>query len=172
MEESEMIWDDVIDPATGWLVPGRHFAELDEIQDEFGRAEDRARICRALRELLEALKPLIVSGTALISGTFVSRQPGPCEAPMVVVSPHDESTLESWTDAEELRFMHHESLEDVLVGSLGGSYLATLDPLGGAVQVYYSAPSDLDNWEQLIGAVTMSSGTDILGARGVVEVEW
>ena len=176
MEEAAETWDERIDPVTGWLRPGRHFAELDEIRSEFvaGKTPDRDRIWRALEILIMTVKDLIPSGILIIAGTFVSRQPGPSDAPTIWLVPHDVTALESWTDAEEERFILHGSIHDVIIGSLDAAYHPVIHPLGGALEVYFHEADDevFTFLVEAAGAITLTSGEDIVGARGVVEVEW
>lgn len=165
-----------LDPATGWLSPGRHDAELADIWQTF--APDRAEPTRwairlALEVLLNTVRELIPSGFLMISGTFVSTQPGPCDMPTVAVVPHDPTTLTAWTDVEEERFQQHLSRPDVIVGGPGEpEYLPVLHPISGALEVLYAEPDDADQLAQWVGSVLMTDGNEAPGARGVVEVEW
>jgi hypothetical protein len=177
VDEADLTWTDVIDPSTGWLRPGRHFAEFDELRAEFVErigGETRERIGAALHALLRVLKELIPSGSLFIAGGFVSRQPGDPEAPTNGIAPHDASAIESWTDAEEDRFMLHQSLHDVTVGAMGHAYVPVLHPLGGYLEVYYigDGESIIVELTAMMGAVVMSSGETTVGVRGVVELEW
>lgn len=166
--------DEIFDASTGWLIPGRHYVEIEDLGREFAPRSDRRRVetFKALEILLSAAKELLPSGILLIGGTFVSRQPGPVDPPVVAVVPHDASALEAWTDAEEARFLGFQSLHDVIVGSLGPDYYPVLHPLSGALEAYYCGFDDAGYFADLIGTVTSSDGRDIVGARGVLEVEW
>lgn len=166
--------DEIFDARTGWLLPGRHFVEMKALGKEFALKGDRRRTetFKALEILLSAAKELLPSGILLIGGTFVSRQPGPVDPPVVAVVPHDSSVLESWTDAEEARFVGFQSIYDVIVGSLGPDYIPVVHPLSGALEAYYCQLDDAGYFADLMGTVTSSDGRDTVGARGVLEVEW
>lgn len=163
------------DPSTGWLVPGRVDIELKELFVLFveGREDDRrVETWAAINLLLDCVKQLIPSGFLMIGGTFVSNQPGPCDRPSIAVVPHDASTLTSWHDAEEERFTGYVSLHDVTIGSLSSAYVPVLHPLSGLLEVLYCDPSDAEQVAGMMGAVTLANGRDVLGVRGVLEVEW
>lgn len=155
-------------------MPGLHYVELREIAAEFAPPHDRRRVETngALEILVSALKSLIPSGDLYIAGTFASHQPGPIDAPCVAVIPHDPTTLEVWTDAEEARFIGFESLYDVIVGGLGAEYVPVLHPLSGLLEVYYVPPEMAVEFAKWLGATTLSDGTEVIDARGVLEVEW
>ncbi len=163
------------DSTTGWLSPGRYDVDADYIRATFvtGRGDTRREeIWSAFELLLIAVKELIPSGFLLVAGTFVSHQPGPCDTPSIAIVPHDPSTLTVWTDAEEDRFLRYQSIQDVLVGSLGGQYFEVLHPLSGLVEVIYCNPVDAADVALWMGAVTESTGAIMVGVRGVLEVEW
>jgi len=167
--------DALLDGGTGWLLPGRHDVEWEDIGRSFVDASSdrhRGEIWGGLQLLLDAAKELLPSGFLMISGTFVSTQPGPCDRPTVAVVPHDSSALTVWSDAEEERFSGYLSLHDVIIGSLGPSYMPILHPLSGLLEVLYCDLSDAEQLAQWMGSVTLSDGTDKVGERGVLEVEW
>jgi hypothetical protein len=165
--------DELFDPHTGWLVPGRHYVDFGDLA-VFAPPGDRRRVetFKGIQILLSAVKELLPSGDMFIAGTFVSRQPGPVDPPMIAVVPHDSSALEAWNDAEDARFTALQSLHDVIVGSLGPDYFPVMHPLSGLLEAYYCPPESAVEFVSFMGAVTTSDGEDIVGARGVVEVEW
>lgn len=165
------------DAGTGWLTPGRYDFDFDDLDEEFvtGRGDvRRGEILAALDLLLSCVKELIPSGYLMISGTFVSNQPGPgpCDRPTIAVVPHDPSTLTTWTDAEDERFTGYLSLHDVIIGSLDAMLMPVLHPISGLLEVLYCDPSDAEIVAGMMGATTLADGTEIVGARGILEVEW
>ncbi|GAA1785466.1 DUF6932 family protein [Agromyces lapidis] len=168
-------WAVLLDPGTGWLVPGCHPLEMEDIYAEFVAHTsewDRRTTWMALEHLLKHSKELFPSGRLLIGGTFISRQVGPCEAPEVAVVPDEPSSMELWTDTEEARFQLCMSLHDVIVGSLGPDYFEVLHPFAGRIESFFVVPDDVDQVTTWMGTSTLLSGEDLPGHRGVVEVEW
>lgn len=180
MGEENFIGEDpelteLLDDNSGWLVPGRHFVEMEDIYREFVSFTldwDRRTIWLGLQQLLEHAKQLFPSGRLLLAGTFVSKQAGPCDAVEVAIVPDEPSAVELWTDAEEHRFQLCSSLHDVIVGSLGADYFEVLHPFGGRIESYFVVPDDVEQMTMWMGGVTLPTGQEILGHRGVLEVEW
>jgi hypothetical protein len=171
----EIDWDSIIDPATGWLVPGTHEVELDELSAEFVlKPSDplREHTWAAFLGLLHQTKVLYPSGRMLLAGTFVSRQVSPVDILSVVIVPDEPTTVEQWTEAEWDRFYQHVSLYDVILGSLGPTYMPVLHPFGGRIEVIVCHPDDADDVMSWMGAVLLADGREMTGARGVAEVVW
>ncbi|WP_438354375.1 DUF6932 family protein [Microbacterium sp. CJ88] len=167
-------WAMMLDERTGWLVPGVHEVEMEDVYREFAAdgGSDRRTAWMALEQLLAHLRELFPSGRLLLAGTFVSRQAGPCEALEVAIIPDEPSTIEHWTDSEEHRFQLCMSLHDVIVASLGPEYFEVLHPFGGRLESYFVVPEDADQVVTWMGTVTLPTGDDVPGYRGVVEVVW
>ncbi|MFC5500678.1 DUF6932 family protein [Lysinimonas soli] len=166
--------DDRIFSMDGWLVPGRHEVEMDDIFEEFAPASDnrRVEIWKALEILRSVCNEYFEGGVLLLAGSFVSRAAGPVFLPTIAIVPENQSDLTNWSDAMEERFMGFLSLHDIIVGALGPTYVPVLHPLSGCIEVLYCEPQDADQLVLWMGTVTMSSGEDIVGARGVLEVAW
>lgn len=165
-----------MDPATGWLQPGVLDVEMEDIYREFvaDGGRDRQTVWLALEQLLHHVKELFPSGRLVLSGTFVSRQEeaAPVEALDVAIVPDEPSAAEQWTDAEEERFMLCCTLHDVVVASLEGQHFWEMRPFAGRIDSYFAVPDDLDRVRMWLGAVTLATGEEVLGGRGVLEVEW
>ncbi|WP_349309348.1 DUF6932 family protein [Microbacterium sp. MM2322] len=172
--EDGMDWATVLDDRTGWLLPGVHEVEMEDVYREFAAdgGSDRRTAWLALEQLLTHLKELFPSGRLLLAGTFVSRQGGPCEALEVAIIPDEPSAMEHWSDNEEHRFQLCMSLHDVIVASLGPEYFEVLHPFGGRMESYFVVPKDADQVVMWMGTVTLPTGDDVPGYRGVVEVVW
>lgn len=158
----------------GWLLPGRHEAALDDVERAFVPDTDarRVSIMRGIRVLVSECTGAWSGGVLLIAGDFVSRHPGPVSRPTVVIVPDVPGETEDWTLAQWERVRAQFSLADVIVGSLGPDYIPVVYAMSGLLDVLLAFPEDADAVAGLIGAVTMSDGSDVLGARGVLEVGW
>lgn len=158
----------------GWLVPGRHEVALEEIEAAFVPADDarRVSILRGMRVLVSECAQAWGGGVLLIAGDFVSRHPGPVSRPTIVIVPDTPGDAEDWAESQWERVRAQFSLADVIVGSLGPDYVPVVYAMSGTLDVLFALPEDVDTITQLIGAVTMSDGSDVLGARGVLEVGW
>ena len=158
----------------GWLLPGRHEVALDDVEDQFVNEGDarRVSIMGALRILVSACTEAWGGGLLLIAGDFVSRHPAPVSRPTIIVAPDNPSDANDWTDATAERITGFWSLHDVIVGSLGPDYIPVLHPLSGILEVLYCEPDDVEQVVQWVGTVTLADGSDVFGARGVLEVGW
>lgn len=173
--DAEIDWDAIIDPKTGWLRPGTHEVEIEELQEEFvAKPSDplRDHTWTAFLALLYQTKALYPSGRMFLAGTFVSRQVSPLDILSVVLVPDEPTTVEDWIEAEWDRFYQHISLYDVILGSIGPTYLPVLHPFGGRIEVIVCHPDEADDVVSWIGAVLLGDGREIPGARGVAEVIW
>jgi hypothetical protein len=173
--DDEIDWDAIIDPATGWLIPGIHEVEIEELDLEFVIARNdalREHTWTSFLGLLHQTKALYASGRMLLAGTFVSRQVSPLDILSVVIVPDEPTTIEQWTEAEWDRFYQHISLYDVILGSLGPTYMPVLHPFGGRIEVIVCHPDDADDVVSWMGAVLLGDGREMPGARGVAEVVW
>lgn len=168
-------WAVLLDDQTGWLLPGCHPVEMEDIYSEFvafTQEWDRRSTWMALEQLLKHAKELFPSGRLLIGGTFVSHQPGRCDAPDVAIVPDEPTAMELWSDAEEARFQLCTSLHDVIVGSLGPDYFDVLRPFAGRIESFFVSPEDAEQVMMWMGAAILPSGAELPGHRGVVEVVW
>lgn len=158
----------------GWLLPGRHEASLDEVEATFVPNTDarRVSIMRGIRILISGCTEAWSGGVLLIAGDFVSRHHGPVSRPTVIVVPDEPGEADSWPESKWDRVRGYFSLHDVILGSLGPDYAPVLHSMSGLLEVELAYPEDADAVGAIIGAVTMSDGSDLLGARGVMEVGW
>lgn len=158
----------------GWLLPGHHEVALDDIEEAFVPATDARRISimRGLRILISECTHAWSGGVLLVAGDFVSRHPGPVSRPTVVIVPDEPGDAEDWSEAQWERVRSHFSIADVIVGSLGPDYIPVVYAMSGLLDVIFAFPDDVDAVTELIGTVTMSDGSDVLGSRGVLEVGW
>lgn len=168
-------WDAILDPATGWLIPGIHEVEVEELDGEFVNDRNdalREHTWTAFLALLHQTKALYASGKMYLAGTFVSRQASPLDTLSVVIVPDEPTTIEQWTEAEWDRFYQHFSLYDVILGSLGPTYMPVLHPFGGRIEVILCHPDDAEDVVSWMGAVLLADGREVPGVRGVAEVVW